>query len=170
MPHQLNNGTEGIWLFSRYSDVATILRETVSISKDKNRMLRTDQLSALDRMLLNMDPPGHTRLRADMEASIERVVQDLLTNIPPGGEVEFIGDFALKLPLLVIAGILGVPAKDMLQMKRWTDVLISGVDSGVSGENENSQAENMLALTDYLTHLIAKQKPCNDNLIGYLKL
>ncbi len=37
MPHQLDNGAEGMWLFSRYRDVATILRETGSISKDKSR-------------------------------------------------------------------------------------------------------------------------------------
>lgn len=181
MPHQIDNGTEGIWLFSRYPDVATILRETGSISKDKSRLLPAGQLNALDRILLNMDPPEHTRLRAmvapwfsvrqmvEMESSIEEVVQGLLADVIPGREVEFIGDFALKLPLLVIAGILGVPPGDMLQMKHWTDVLISSVDSGLSDEeNQNAQAESMLALTEYLSGLIATQRPGSENLIAYL--
>lgn len=181
MPHQLDNGTEGIWLFSRYRDVATILRETRSISKDKSRLLPAGKLNALDRMLLNMDPPEHTRLRAmiapwfgvkrmaEMEAGIERLVQELLTNIRPGEEVEFIENFALNLPLMVIAGILGVPREDMLQMKRWTDVLMSGVDSGLSNEDiQKLQADSMRALTDYLSSLITTQKPGKENLIAYL--
>ena len=182
MQHQLNNGTEGIWLFSRYRDVATILRETDRISKDKSTLLPIGQLSALDRMLLNMDPPEHTRLRAmiapwfgvrrtaEMEGSIERLVQDLLSGISTGAEVEFIREFALKLPLRVIAGILGIPQEDMLQMKRWTDVLISGADSGVSNKDtQKSQAESMLALSEYLSRLIANQTPGDENLIAYLK-
>ena len=181
MPHHLDNGTEGIWLFSRYRDVAVILRKTGSISKDKSRQLPVERLTAVDRILLNMDPPEHTRLRAvvapwfsvrrmvEMESSIEDVVQGLLTNIVPGEKVDFIKSFALKLPLLVIAGILGVPAADMLNMKGWTDDLMLGFDSGLSDQDvQNKQAESMQALTEFLSGLIATHKPGNENLISYL--
>ena len=172
MPHQLDNGTEGIWLFSRYHDVAEILRNTGSISKDKSRQLPADRLNAVERMLLNMDPPEHTRLRAvvapwfsvrrmvEMESGIEDVVQGLLTNIMPVEKVDFIDSFALKLPLLVIAGILGVPAGDMLKMKGWTDDLMTGFDSGLLDQDiQNKQAESMKALTGFLSRLIATHKP-----------
>ena len=181
MPHQLNKGTEGIWLFSRYPDVATILRETRNISKDVSRRVPAEQLSAIDRMLLNMDPPQHTRLRAmvapwfsvrriaEMESSIENVVLSLLSNISAGDEMDFIGDFAISLPILVIAGILGVPPGDMLQMKHWADDLILGFDSALADEDtQNKQAESMQALTEYLTRLIATQKPGSENLISHL--
>lgn len=181
MPHQLNKGTEGIWLFSRYPDVATILRETRNISKDVSRRVPAEQLSAIDRMLLNMDPPQHTRLRAmvapwfsvrriaEMESSIENVVLSLLSNISAGDEMDFIGDFAISLPILVIAGILGVPSGDMLQMKHWADDLILGFDSALADEDtQNKQAESMQALTEYLTRLIATQKPGSENLISHL--
>lgn len=181
MSHQLHNGTKGIWLFSRYRDVAAILRETGCITKDKSLLLPAGQLTPLDRMLLNMDPPEHTRLRAmiapwfsvrrmaEMESTIEQLVLELLSGIKAGAEVEFIREFALKLPLLVIADILGVPRRDMLQMKHWTDVLISGADSGVSNEAiQKLQAESMLALSEYLSRLIATQKPGDENLIAYL--
>lgn len=181
MPHQLDNGNEGIWLFTRYRDVAEILRNTDSISKDKSRQLPADRLNAVERMLLNMDPPEHTRLRAvvapwfsvrrmvELECSVDHIVRDLLTNIMPGRKVDFIGGFALKLPLLVIAGILGVPSKDMLSMKSWTDDLMLGFDSGLSDQDiQNKQAESMQALTGYLSSLIATQKPGNENLISHL--
>jgi len=181
MGHQLDNGTEGMWLFSRYRDAAAILRETGSISKDKSRLLPAGRLSPLDRMLLNMDPPEHTRLRAmiapwfsvrrvaEMEGGIDRLVQGLLSGIKPGAETEFIETFALRLPLLVIAGILGIPPEDMPQMKRWTDTLITGADSGVSNKDvQRSQAESMLALTAYLSRLIATQKPGDENLVAHL--
>lgn len=109
------------------------------------------------------------RRTADMQAGIERLVQGLLTDIERRGEIDFISEFALKLPLLVIAGILGIPPADMVQMKRWTDVLISGADSGVSNEDtRKTQAESMLALTGYLSRLIAAQKPGDDNLVAHL--
>lgn len=181
MPHQLDNGNEGIWLFTRYRDVAEILRNTDSISKDKSRQLPADRLNAVERMLLNMDPPEHTRLRAvvapwfsvrrmvELECSVDHIVRDLLTNIMPGRKVDFIGGFALKLPLLVIAGILGVPSKDMLSMKSWTDDLMLGFDSGLSDQDiQDKQAESMQALTGYLSSLIATQKPGNENLISHL--
>jgi len=181
MPHQLDKGTEGIWLFSRYGEVATILRETRNISKDVSRQVPAEQLSAIDRMLLNMDPPQHTRLRAmvapwfsvrriaEMESSIKSIVQGLLSNISAGDEVDFIGDFAISLPIFVIAGILGVPPGDMLQMKHWADDLISGFDSALADENtQNKQAGSMQALTEYLTRLIATQKPGSENLISHL--
>ncbi len=144
-------------------------------------MLPTGHLKPLDRMLLNMDPPEHTRLRAmiapwfgvrrmaEMEGGIDRLVQGLLSDIKPGAKTEFIEAFALRLPLLVIAGILGIPPEDMPQMKRWTDVLITGADSGVSSKDlQRSQAESMLALTAYLSRLIATQKPGDENLVAYL--
>jgi cytochrome P450 len=181
MPHQLDNGTEGIWLFSRYHDVAAILRNTGNISKDKSRQLPADRLNAVERMLLNMDPPEHTRLRAkvapwfsvrrmvEMESRIEGLVLGLLTNITPGEKVDFIDAFALRLPLLVIAGILGVPAGDMLKMKGWTDDLMTGFDSGLSNQDiQNKQADSMQALTEFLSSLIATQKPGNESLISYL--
>ena len=99
--HQARTGTPGMWLFSRYKDVAAILREKNNISKDVSRIVAADDLTAFDRMLLNMDPPQHTRLRAIVaplfsagqtrlfETRIDAVVRTLLTNISGGDEVDF---------------------------------------------------------------------------------
>jgi cytochrome P450 len=72
--------------------------------------------------LLNVDPPGHTRLRSlvniaftpkrikDLEPSIRQITNDLLDEIlVRGGEIEFVRDFAFPLPVIVIAELLGVP-------------------------------------------------------------
>lgn len=182
MPHEDRTGTDGIWMFSRYRDVAVILRETQNISKDISRLVPADRLTAFDRMLLNMDPPEHTRLRAlmapqfsvrrvaQLEKRIETVVDELLSKILPGREMEFMADFAIPLPILVIAGILGVPATDMQLLKTWTGDLISGLDSARSDEQAKSRlADSMQALTQYLEDLIDSPQPVSGSLVEYLQ-
>ncbi|MCU0988392.1 MAG: cytochrome P450, partial [Xanthomonadales bacterium] len=114
LPHQDRTGTEGIWLFSRYRDVSTLLRNARGISKDVSRRVPADRQTAFDRMLLNLDPPQHTRLRAllapqfsvrriaGLEADIEKTVERLLAAMAASGEADFMADFATRLPILVI--------------------------------------------------------------------
>jgi cytochrome P450 len=119
MPH--SGPTGGIWLFTRYDDVLAIFKEA-RIGKDVRRVLPDAQQGPFDVHLLNVDPPGHTRLRSlvniaftpkrikDLEPSIRQITNDLLDEIlVRGGEIEFVRDFAFPLPVIVIAELLGVP-------------------------------------------------------------
>jgi cytochrome P450 len=119
MPH--SGPTGGMWLFTRYDDVLAIFKEA-RIGKDVRRVLPDAQQGPFDVHLLNVDPPGHTRLRSlvniaftpkrikDLEPSIRQITNDLLDEIlVRGGEIEFVRDFAFPLPVIVIAELLGVP-------------------------------------------------------------
>lgn len=181
LPHEDRTGTEGIWLFSRYRDVSAILRNTRSISKDVSRRVPADRQTAFDRMLLNMDPPEHTRLRAllapqfsvrriaDLEADIERTVERLLTTIAADVEADFMADFATRLPILVIAGIIGVPSQDMPLLKGWTDDLLTGLDSArATSDERNKVGASLGAMTDYLASLIGKPGNAEETVVGQL--
>ncbi|PWI06640.1 cytochrome P450 [Streptomyces sp. NWU339] len=90
-------------------------------------------------VLLNSDPPAHKRQRglvstafaprrvAQMEPQIQQVTDDLIDAFVAEGQVEFIGDFALPLPMTVIATILGVPPSLMHTFKRWSGAFTQGV-------------------------------------------
>jgi cytochrome P450 len=181
LPHEDRTGTEGIWLFTRFRDVSAILRNTRSISKDVSRRVPADRQTAFDRMLLNMDPPEHTRLRAllapqfsvrriaDLEADIERTVERLLTAIAADGEADFMADFATRLPMLVIAGIIGVPSQDMPLLKGWTDDLLTGLDSArATPDEQNKVGASLGAMTDYLARLIGKSGHTEETVVGQL--
>lgn len=183
LPHTDRTGSEGIWLFTRYADVAALLRDTQFISKDVSRLVPTDRLSAVDRMLLNLDPPEHTRLRAvvaplfsvrrvvQLGEEIEAIVDELLEAIEPGKETDFMAAFAVPLPLRVVAGILGVPLGDMPRLKVWTDRMIAGLDSAYAPGERREQAIVALGeLTAYLSGLIARDSQPRDSLLHHVAM
>ena len=179
--HQTRSGTPGIWLFSRYKDVAAILREKNNISKDVSRIVAVDDLTAFDRMLLNMDPPQHTRLRAIVAplfstertrifgSKINVIVENLLSGICTGKEVDFMAEFAIPLPILVVSDILGVPSQDMMQMKSWASELLAGFDSSLADEATiKRQQKSMLNMTQYLNRLVELEPEGRSGLIADL--
>ena len=90
-------------------------------------------------VLLNADPPEHrrqrkavnrafrpTRLRG-MEPMIEEVTKNLLDKLVTKGESEFVADFAVGLPMTIIAVALGVETDDLGTFKKWSDDLVMPV-------------------------------------------
>jgi cytochrome P450 len=82
------------------------------------------------------DPPRHTKLRAiiskaftprvvaNLEPRIRELSRQLLDQVIDRGEMDVAGDFAVPLPMAVIAQMLGVPADDWPRYKRWSDVIL----------------------------------------------
>jgi len=90
-------------------------------------------------VLLNADPPLHKRQRGlvshaftprrvnEMEPLFQRITDELIDSFIDRGEAELIADFALPLPMTVIATILGVPPSMMHTFKRWSGAFTRGV-------------------------------------------
>lgn len=119
------------WVVTRYSDVASILRDprlsaarlnigTEWIPEELQAKL-APPVRALARQMLFLDPPDHTRLRGlvskaftprvveSLRPRIQQLVDELLDAVQPSGHMNFINDFAYPLPAIVIAEMLGVP-------------------------------------------------------------
>jgi cytochrome P450 PksS len=91
----------------------------------------------LERNMLDLDPPDHTRLRAlvhkaftpslvgRMRNRIENFSDELLGHIAWKGEMDLINDYALPLPMTVITEILGVPTRDRDKFHRWSKAIVS---------------------------------------------
>ena len=90
-------------------------------------------------VLLNADPPEHrrqrkavnrafrpTRLRS-MEPMIEKVTSELIDEIINNGESEFVAEFAVGLPMTIIAVALGVETDNLATFKKWSDDLVMPV-------------------------------------------
>jgi cytochrome P450 len=161
--------------------VAGILRDTQVISKDVSKLIPADRVTAFDRMLLNLDPPEHTRLRAviaplfsvrsvaEMENRIQGVVEGLIAGIEEGGETDFISQFALPLPIRVVAEVIGVPTEDMPRLKLWTEALIVGLDSMRANASSRAMvAQSMREMTEYLGELIAQDQPPKGSLLEHV--
>jgi cytochrome P450 len=118
----------GFWLVLRHADVESVLARPQLFSSylgaTQIRDPATPQaLGYVRQMMLNMDPPDHSRLRRLLSRSFTpRAIAALEDGIcaharticdrvftGPGGECDFATAVAADLPLLALADILGMP-------------------------------------------------------------
>jgi cytochrome P450 len=166
----LGGPTAGMWLVTRYEDVAAVLREA-KISKEMSRLVPPPPSMPLDATMLFRDPPEHFRLRSlanqaftpkrvkDLEARIEEIANALIDRVEGQGGMDLIADFAMPLPIVVIAEMLGVPAEERDTFRRWSNDLITGTDA-VRGTDERrqKQGEAVASLMGYFARLIADRR------------
>jgi cytochrome P450 len=138
----------GFWLVLRHADVESVLTRpklfSSSLGATQIRDPATPQaLGYVRRMMLNMDPPEHSRLRRLLSRSFTpRAVAQLEDRIRgharaicervfhgPRGECDFAKDVAADLPLLTLADVLGVPEQDRRLLFDWSNRVIGYQDS-----------------------------------------
>ena len=86
--------------------------------------------------LLLSDPPEHSKLRGlvnrsftpsrvrAMEPFITQLANELLDAYIEAGGGDFVAEFAIPLPITVIARILGIPDEDLPAMKQWSKDMV----------------------------------------------
>jgi len=169
--------SDGMWLFSRYDEAANILKLNGPLSKQITRVRLPEEITPLDLTMLNQDPPEHTRLRnlvkqaftperiKALETGIGRIADELITRMSDKETGDFIEDFALPLPLRVIADLMGVPYNDRDMFCRWITSILTGFDS-VTANTEKlvRQKLAMQELASYFNQLIVyrRQQPSDD--------
>jgi len=139
-----------VWILSRYADVAAVLKDpSFSVRRLESaavrrlgafQKLRPDFREMLERNLLMLDPPDHTRLRGlvakaftprvveRLRPGIQALVDGLLDEAERRGEIDLMRDFAYPLPATVIAEMLGVPPTDARRFMRWSNDLAALLD------------------------------------------
>ena len=119
----------GFWALSRHDDVRAAIDDWPTFSSSGGITLerRTENVEP---MLIEMDPPRHTELRAlvsraftprrvaDLEGPTRALALELSADFAPGQRVDVIDDFAAKLPMAVISVMLGVPRADQDELPR----------------------------------------------------
>jgi cytochrome P450 PksS len=135
-----------VWLITRYDDVTALLRDE-RFTKNRRSALTPEQarklpwmpsmFRPLERNMLDLDPPDHTRLRTlvhkaftpalvdQMGDRVQALADELLDEIAWQGEMDLIGDYALPLPMTIITEILGVPSSDRGKFHRWSQAVVS---------------------------------------------
>jgi cholest-4-en-3-one 26-monooxygenase len=107
-------GGPGFWNFTRYDDVVRINKDNQTFSSHRGTALMTemppDQLEQQRMMMLNMDPPMHTRYRllvnkgftprmvGQLEDNIRERTRAIIETTRGSGEFDFVNDIAAELP------------------------------------------------------------------------
>ncbi|MEY4372338.1 MAG: hypothetical protein RL219_1107 [Actinomycetota bacterium] len=150
----------GFWFVTRHdlvlqvvSDPKTFSSDVRSLAFDEFPPALLQQMAEISRAgvqnvptLLTADPPVHTRNRRlvsraftpraakEHEPFMRGVCRELLSKFVPGSTVDFVHDFAVPLPVRVIAEALAVPADRADDFKRWSDAAVALIGSKLSDE------------------------------------
>ncbi|MBO0875280.1 MAG: cytochrome P450 [Pseudonocardia sp.] len=139
----------GYWLVLRHADVTRVLRDPATFSSALGGTqirdpARPEDLGYVRRMMLNMDPPEHSRLRRLVSRSFtpravaaltdritghaRALVDRMLAGGDEVGECDFAKDVAADLPLFTLAEVLGVPREDRWLLFDWSNRVIGWQD------------------------------------------
>jgi cytochrome P450 len=148
-------GGPGFWLVLRHADVEQVLTQPRLFSSWLGATQIRDPatpaaLGYVRQMMLNMDPPGHSRLRrllarsftpravAGLEQRIRGYARSLCDRVLAGerGECDFAKDLAADLPLLTLADVLGVPEQDRWLLFDWSNRVIGYQDPDYASSAE----------------------------------
>ena len=163
----------GFYVVSRYEDVLSVVRDTERFSSDmRNSFVSgppSDELKAIEAegygrvsTLLTADPPVHTQFRAlvnkaflpkrvaQLEDSIRTIADDLVDAWIDRGRVELVTEFAVGLPLTVIADALGVDRADMPRFKQWSDDSVAPLSGLLTPEQQLACARSRVEMQHYM--------------------
>ncbi|HEY2693071.1 MAG TPA: cytochrome P450, partial [Streptosporangiaceae bacterium] len=152
-------GGPGLWLVLRHADVQEVLTQPRLFSSWLGATQIRDPatpeaLGYVRQMMLNMDPPGHSRLRrllarsftpravARLEQRIRGYARALCDRVlaGDGGECDFAKDLAADMPLLTLADVLGLPEQDRYLLFDWSNRVIGYQDPDYASSAEFDSA------------------------------
>ena len=166
-------GGPGFWAVTRYHDCVTVNRDYERFSSAARGTMPfempDEDIAQQGLMMLNMDPPLHTRYRRlvnkgftprmvrDLEESIHRATDAIIDQVIDQGEADFVTDLSAELPLQVIAELLGVPQDDRHRMFEWSNRMVGNEDPEYQLEAEMALTAAM-ELYAYAAELFAQKR------------
>ncbi|MFC4588223.1 cytochrome P450 [Sphaerisporangium corydalis] len=150
----------GFWAVTKHEDVVHVSRHSELFSSSKKLALFNEvpeeQRELQRMMMLNQDPPDHTRRRSlvnrgftprqigMLEAHIRDICHQLVDEAATKGSIDFVTDVAAPLPLYVICELLGAPVEDRDKIFEWSNRMIGAEDpdyAGAPDEAANAAAQ-----------------------------
>jgi hypothetical protein len=138
-------GGPGYWAVTRYADVVHVCKNPQLFSSQRGSVELRDQcpedLAALQQIMLNLDPPQHSKLRsiisraftpktvAELSDGVRAHARRVVEALEPDSEIDIVERVCAELPLLVLADVLGVPAGDRGLLFSWSNRLVGHRDA-----------------------------------------
>lgn len=189
-----NTQAEGTWYLFRHAEVMAALKDR-RLGREAERVLPPGERHPIPhsarifsdmyrKWMVFRDPPDHTRLRAlvqkaftarvidALQPRIEQIAHELLDRMQGSSRMDFIGQFAFPLPVIVIAELLGVPASDRDRFRTWSTAISTANllrrDSDEASYQDAVRATG--ALQEYLGGIIEarRRRPRADLISGLI--
>jgi len=120
--------------------------------------------------LLSNDPPSHTYFRKlvnkafspnrvkKITASIDQISTDLISKFEKSGSFDAVEEFAIPLPLTVIADQLGVPRSNLANFKKWSDASVVPISGMATPEQLVQSTKLTMELQAYFVERIEERR------------
>ncbi|MER7012892.1 cytochrome P450 [Saccharopolyspora sp. NPDC000359] len=165
----------GFWVVSKHADVKEVsrrsdifsTRENTAIIRFNDGMTR-EQIELQRFIMINMDPPQHTKVRQivqrgftpraikSLEAALRERAQRIVTEARTGGSGDFVTDVACELPLQAIAELLGLPQEHRREIFDWSNQMIGYDDPEYDIQPEIAAAE----MLGYFSKMAEQRRGC----------
>jgi cholest-4-en-3-one 26-monooxygenase len=137
-------GWPGFWAVTRHADIEHISRHPEIFSSSRRLALfgeiPEEQIVLQRLMMLNMDPPQHTRQRTFVNRGftprmigrlakhVREICDTLIDEVASRGQADFVTDVAAPLPLQVICELVGAPTGDRDRIFELSNKLVGADD------------------------------------------
>jgi len=150
----------GYYAVSKHADVAAVSKNSKDFSSMENGAIirfqegmEREQVELQRVMLINQDPPDHTKTRQIisrgftpraigalddiMKQRAEKIAKEAVAR----GEGNFVDDVACELPLQAIADFIGVPQEDRRKLFDWSNQMLAYDDPEIDVDPDIAAAE-----------------------------
>jgi cholest-4-en-3-one 26-monooxygenase len=151
---------DGYWVVTKHADVMAVSRDSELYSSWENTAIIRHRVEGgresieLQRLvLLNIDPPQHTKLRGivsrgftpraigNLRAALTARAERIVALAVAEGTGDFVTDVACELPLQAIAELLGIPQEDRRKIFDWSNQMIGYDDPDYGSAGVDAAAE-----------------------------
>ncbi|WP_332692385.1 cytochrome P450 [Devosia sp.] len=172
----------GHWCFAGFKDVSALLRDKrfgreilhVATREELGMPEPKPHTAAFDltekHSLLNLEPPGHTRLRTlvnrafvsrhveQLRPRIIRLANEMIDSFEGEDSVDLIKAFAAPIPAIIIAEMIGLPAESAPSLLSWSNRMVAMYMFGVSHETEIDANQASQDFMDFVAEAIADRR------------
>jgi cytochrome P450 len=157
-----------MWMVFAYEGVKRVISDHDAFSS---------AVPAPDNWFIFLDPPRHTKLRAlisraftpksiaALEPRIAELSRTLLNKALERGAIDLAEDYAVPLPMMVIAEMIGIPSADWSRFRHWSDTMLK-LSYAMRGMEKDEEAANAgsgfsavsVEMNDYLTEMLGQRR------------
>ncbi|WP_280487281.1 cytochrome P450 [Nocardia farcinica] len=164
----------GYWVVSKLADIKEISRHPELFSSQlKGSIIRLpgditpQQMNETGALLLNMDPPKHSKIRRiiakgftpraveSLRAALTERAECIVHEAKRAGSGDFVEQVACELPLQAIAELLGVPQEDRRKVFDWSNQMLN-YDDPEYGDPAMASAE----ILGYAWNMAEQRRAC----------
>ncbi|MEN3951720.1 cytochrome P450 [Iodidimonas sp. SYSU 1G8] len=185
----------GFYTVTRYEDLRKVLMDTESFSNSRSvedTRINTDRAKRMRALyeekgwlpaptLAARDDPDHRALRnlfdktfragkiKELDPDVQELAYRLIDDFIEDGRCDWVRQFAVPLPLIIIGRQMGAKEEDIWQIKAWTDAWVKKLGMMQTEDEERWSVEMEIEQQHYFQPIIEKlrQEP-NDSLLSDL--